>query len=376
MATAARALPRADVGALDLSVAALTAASAEVLRLVAEVDERDLWEADGATSMSAWLAARYRVSKATAREWVRVAHALRGLPAIVQAHASGRLSWDQLRFLTRFASAETDEMWAEKAQDWSPLDLWVEARRHERVSARRVQGAHRKRYVQMWWDEEEPLFYFRGMLAAEQGAAVEAALSRRAERFPRDPAAEYPGEARLADALVDLTTNPGPGDRQRPLVVVHADADVISGEEPTTGRVISETEGGRRVAAETVRRLACDSKVELVAEKDGRPLGIGRRGRMVPPHLDRALRHRDRDCRFPGCQGRQWVDAHHIVHWANGGRTDLDNLVLLCDAHHRLVHEHGWRTKGDANDLRFYDPRGRPLRTRPPGLPIPPAGFT
>jgi hypothetical protein len=90
----------------------------------------------------------------------------------------------------------------------------------------------------------------------------------------------------------------------------------------------------------------------------------------VPDQLLRVLRHRDgAACRFPGCQHRRWLHAHHLVHWAEGGATDLDNLVLLCHAHHRLIHEGGWRTSGHpATDLRFHDPGGRPVRTNAAAL--------
>lgn len=370
MGAEARTLRGTDVQALDNSVAMMAAASAETLRLVADLDDEQSWRADGATSMSAWLAARYRITKGTAREWVRVAHALRDLPAIAAAYARGGLSWDQIRFLTRFATPETDEWWAEKARDLSPADLWVEARRRARVSARQAEDAHRSRYLSMWWDPEKPLLYLDGMLPGEQGAAVEAALSRKAEALPADPVANSPGQARLADALTELVTGSGPGSSPT-TIVVHADAAALSGQESADGPALVETENGQRLAEETVRRLACDGRVDLLFEDNGRPVGIGRRGRTVPEHIARVLRHRDRGCRFPGCEGRRWVHAHHLVHWADGGTTDIDNLVLSCGTHHRLIHEGGWKTKGQAgHDLRFYDPRGRPVRTRPPELPL------
>jgi hypothetical protein len=99
-------------------------------------------------------------------------------------------------------------------------------------------------------------------------------------------------------------------------------------------------------------------------------VGIGRRGRQVPEAIHLILRNRDGGtCRFPGCERRRWLKAHYLVHWADGGATNLDNLVLLCHAHHRLLHEGGWRTSGHpAHDLRFHDSGGRLLRTRSPGL--------
>jgi Domain of unknown function (DUF222)/HNH endonuclease len=352
---------RALIDGIDSGMATMASAMAKTFEAVAAFDEQGPWEAGGASSMTSWLAARYRLAKGTAREWVRVAHALRDLPAIAEAFAQGRLSWDQLRPLTRFADPDSDADLCRRAQGMSPADLWVEARRHERLSARMAADAHRRRYLAMWWDPERPLLYLNGMFAGEQGTAIEAVLSRRAEQIPSDPDASSPAEARFADALTDLLTGTG---SEPVTVVVHADTEVLGGGEPRHGPSRSETESGQRLAAETVRRLACDGRIEWVVERDGRPVGIGRRGRAVSGPLDRALRHRDRTCRFPGCEGRRWLHAHHLVHWAHGGPTDLDNLVLLCGRHHRLLHEGGWSTRGRPGiDLRFHDPGGRALKT-------------
>jgi Domain of unknown function (DUF222) len=107
------------VAVLDHASRVMSAASAEALQAVAACDEGKLWRRDGATSMTSWLAARYRLAWGTAREWVRVAHALAGLPRIAETYASGRLSWDQLRPLTRFATTETDFAWAEKGSGFA-----------------------------------------------------------------------------------------------------------------------------------------------------------------------------------------------------------------------------------------------------------------
>src|SRR5438552_2062825 len=105
------------VASLDGSAALACRASADMLRSIAVIDVQHLWREDGATSMTSWLAARYSMAWGVAREWVRVANGLRELPAIRDAFAAGRLSFDQLKPLTRFVSADEDELWARKAQE-------------------------------------------------------------------------------------------------------------------------------------------------------------------------------------------------------------------------------------------------------------------
>src|ERR671918_732034 len=358
------AAPRSPEGlaeAMDRTVSRLSAASAELLRWMPKYDEQKLWRHDGATSMSSWLAARYGLAWGTAREWVRVAHALERLPRIAQAYASGGLSWDQLGPLTRFASAETDARWAGEAPHRRPAWLWREARRHEQARTQQAEEARRRRYLDFNWDHDRSVLWLAGMLPAEEGTALQRALARRAERVPADPEAVDPAGARLADALVDMVT----GEPEPTTLVVHAGAEALAGAEPTRGPWLAETEGGQRLPSEAVRRLACDGRIEWVLEREGRPVGMGRRGRTVRGQVLRVLRYRDGAvCRFPGCERKRWLNAHHLVHWADGGATNLDNLVLLCHAHHRLIHEGGWRTSGHpARELRFHDPGGRPLRT-------------
>ena len=125
--------------------------------------------------------------------------------------------------------------------------------------------------------------------------------------------------------------------------------------------------GGIHVSAETARRLACDAAtVTMHHAPGGEILDVGRRTRTISPALRRALAARDRQCRFPGW-GNVRCDAHHIEHWADGGRTSLDNLVLLCRRHHRVVHEEGYRVTIDAaGDVKFLRPDGHPLPEAPP----------
>jgi HNH endonuclease len=123
-------------------------------------------------------------------------------------------------------------------------------------------------------------------------------------------------------------------------------------------------------SAETSQRLACDAgRVVMRHDEAGRLVEIGARTRTIPPALRRALAHRDRGCRFPGC-GVRVAEGHHLRHWAHGGSTTLSNLALLCRRHHRAVHEEGYQVaRGPDGALRFKRPNGHPL----PEVPAPAA---
>jgi hypothetical protein len=124
----------------------------------------------------------------------------------------------------------------------------------------------------------------------------------------------------------------------------------------------------------TARRFSCDaSVVELTENEDGEPLNAGRKRRTISAPLRRALKSRDKGCRFPGCANSRYMDAHHIVHWANGGETKPSNLVRLCRFHHHAVHEGGFRIEQlDDGALRFVKPNGKPVDNVAPGYTQPP----
>jgi hypothetical protein len=331
--------------------------SAELARFLDEIvafDESGMWQTDGATSMSAWLAGRFGMARGTARELVRVARTIPNLPEIRSALSRAELSFDQLKPLTRFVLPEEDEVWARRARSMSPAELWAELRRRQRRTRDEAKTDAKLGYLWMGWDEDRRTLHLEGELPAEQGAVFEAALERAAEDVTVEDDVRDREGARLADALVGVVTSGSDGAAQS-VVVVHTDVAVLSGEGGVT-----EAESGITLAAETARRLTCDAVVEWVVQAGSVPIGIGRRSRSVPAWLRRQVAHRDGGCRFPGCGRTRWADAHHIEHWGHGGPTDLDNLVLLCGAHHRLVHEGGWTIRGHpARRLRFHDPGGR-----------------
>ena len=145
-------------------------------------------------------------------------------------------------------------------------------------------------------------------------------------------------------------------------IVVHVEAEVLA--DGRAGRC--EIEHRTAIAAETARRLCCDAGIVPVVDgPNGEPLSVGRRTRSIPPAVRRALSSRDRGCRFPGCPATHRLHGHHVKHWANGGETSLDNLILLCPTHHRLVHEGGFDVQRlDDGAFRFVNPHG--LAIKPP----------
>jgi hypothetical protein len=166
--------------------------------------------------------------------------------------------------------------------------------------------------------------------------------------------------------LAETTLCHGPGPlsaAERYQVVVHVTAETLAADQ--TGRC--ELDDGQGLAFETVRRITCDSSLLRITEDGaGNPLDIGRKSRAVPPALRRALQARDGGCRFPGCRHQRFVDAHHIRHWAEGGETSIDNLVLLCRHHHQLVHESGFGIERNVDGcIRFRRPDGRVIEEYP-----------
>jgi hypothetical protein len=189
-----------------------------------------------------------------------------------------------------------------------------------------------------------------GDASAEAPAPASAEASRRREARPD-------GLVQVAEAyLAGRRPEARPAGERHQLVVCVREDPLLP------GGISAEAEGIGQVPPETLRRLACDASLTRVTvDEHDTPLDVGRKSRVVPPAMRRALVARDRGCRFPGCTNHRWIDAHHIEHWAEGGETRADNLVLLCATHHRLVHEGGFRLLGNAADLRFERPDGTPL---------------
>jgi 5-methylcytosine-specific restriction endonuclease McrA len=370
----------------------LDAATARLLDLIREFDVREGWNV-GFRSCAAWLAWRSGLDPGAARERVRVARALGTLPLLARALARGELSYAKVRALTRVATPETEAQLLafgtagtaahveRLVRGWRRVDRTAETRE----TARR----HGSRALHVYPDDDGMVTIRERLTpeigALEVGALLLQALAAARETLYRqtrvqdanadtvDVSAETSSmEQQQADALALLAEtalhhgiDPGAaGERYQ--VVVHVDAPVLADPDQPDQSVLQD---GTHVSAETFRRLACDaSRVVMQHGHDGRVVEVSARTRTIPPSIRRALHHRDRGCRFPGC-GVRFGQGHHIRHWAQGGPTTLSNLALLCRRHHRAVHEEGYEVhRRPDGELQFRRPDGRVI----PDVPAPP----
>jgi hypothetical protein len=390
--------------AITAGAVRIAAATAAWLRLVAEFDEREGWHGYGIASCAHWLSWQCGLSPGAAREHVRVARSLGGLPLIEEAFAQGRLSYSKVRALTRITGSDTATLTriaAKIAAGTSDLRHTTVAdpdtaeqvllnlalcgtASHVETIVRAVRRRHTppentaaRRSLTWHWDEDGS-FCIHGRLAPEDGAVVLRALEAERDRLweasrdneggSAEPIQRPAPQPANADALVGMAEASLAGDSvgrsggDRTQVVVRIDARTLA--DHAHGRC--ELGDGVAIAPETARRLACDSSLVSIVESNGSPLSVARKRRTIPPALRRALHARDRTCRFPGCENTRFVDAHHLRHWARGGETKLDNLLLLCRHHHRLVHERGFAVQAlPGGQIRFRRPDGAVIEHLP-----------
>ncbi len=365
--------------------ARIQAATYELLVLVRTFDEREGWN-EGFRSCAHWLNWRTGLDLGAAREKVRVARALGNLPGLGGAMQRGEISYSKVRALTRVATPENEADLLDFARcaTAAHVERLVRAwRRVDRVAeATDDERRHESRHLETWVDDDG-MVVIRGRLPPEVGAVVQRALDAAADRLhgEADTDVETTAAQRRADALglvaesaLAADLDPGTaGDRYQVVVhVAHVDGEMLP-RDAGPGQAVLEGAGGDGldVSAETSRRLACDASTVVMRHgPSGRVLDVGRKTRTISAALRRALTARDRRCRFPGCQARH-CDAHHVRHWADGGATRLDNLVLLCRRHHRAVHEEGFSVAlhgdhdDDSGEVRFVQPDGCPLPEAP-----------
>jgi hypothetical protein len=331
------------------------AQAADRLATIAEIDRRRSYEDEGFLSTTSWLRDRFRISGGEAKRWVELARRLAELPDVARTLAEGDISLDHARLLAAASTAhpeqfETDhKVLIDAARDLSPtnlrkaLDYWRQA-----SDAEATETEHERRHSRRYFHASVTLggmVRYDGDGDPEGGATVIAALNAVMEPWSLDRGDDRTTGQRRHDALVEIARHfldSGEAELsggERPHITLTVDLPTLEGR---AGRTCELDDTGV-ISPEAARRLACDAGVSRVITKGpSEPLDIGRRTRTIPPAIRRALVVRDGGCTADGCdRPPRWTDAHHLIHWADGGPTSLDNLVLLCRRHHRMAHGQG-----------------------------------
>jgi hypothetical protein len=335
----------------------LSAGECRWLELVAEYDRRSGHESWGCRTVAHWLSWHCGLDMRAAREKVRVAHALTGLPVVRGEFAAGRLSYSKVRAITRVATPANEEalvMYAQHATA-AQTERIVRTYRRYRSPEEETEAAnllYEEQYVQVEYDDDGAGVITARMppeVAAQLLAALEFARTRMSADQRGEGGPAGPPRTRGAinvDALamiVETFMAHQPATRSnsdRWMVGVSIDADVLVDDDPNG---ICELDDGPALPIETVRRLFCDaSTVAIIRRANGAPLAVSPRSQTLPRAARRAVKSRDRGCRFPGCGERTFTQIHHIHHQSRGGSHHVVNIIELCWFHHRLVHEGGW----------------------------------
>ena len=357
------------------------------LCLLAEIDRRRSFERDGYLSAAPWLASRFDMAHRGARRMLGLAQGIARMPLAREAAAHGQIGSDAVGLLVRareldpvaFEASEPELVEAARVHPvgelFRVLRRWcqlVEVSKGddlgERLRARRFLHSSVLLDGMIRLDAELDPECGEHLLSA-LGAVMDA--EARSGRDEVRSAAQRRADAleQVCRSFLDRTDRALVGG-ERPHLTLTVGLDVLQG-----ARGVAELDHVGAVGASLARRLACDASVRrVVLSGTSEPLDVGRASQVVPPGLRRAVIVRDRHCRFPGCdRPHGWCDAHHVVHWADGGPTALSNLVLLCRRHHRAVHAGGFALAMVDGTPQFRRPDGSMLEDRredraPPGV--------
>jgi hypothetical protein len=328
-----------------------------------------------------WVAETCSLSRNTASDRLCVGEQIESLPKVAEALKSGEIGYQPAAIICHLR-----EQLAEKGEHLIEED-WVGWARQYSVQRLRELARFERHVVDpdgFLKDENEnfelrhlhvsqsgPMFIIDGVLDPEGGAALKSAIDALSKRHAPDD--ERTPRQRRADALTEIVfhaMDEGKLPKRngvRPHITVTTTLEGLKGE---LGAPASDLEHGMPISSITVQRLACDGCLSRVLMADSQVIDVGRATRSVSPSQKRALRARDKHCRFPGCDRPvSWTNPHHIEFWARGGPTNLPNLVSLCWFHHRCVHEGGWQVVKAAQGFKFI-PSERVVMRRLRGSPV------
>lgn len=364
-----------ELGARIIGLSArLASATCRWLLMIAEFDRREGYLPAGLPSTSRWLSHHCGIAHRTAVEHVRVARSLAEFPPLAAEMSEGRLSYSQVRAISRVPSTGEHEVVAdliELAEHGTAAQLETVVRGMRNVEHNENGEPIPAEYLRSGWTQES-LRSISARLEPEHGALVDHAIDEvaRAENLTA-------ALVRMAEIALVVIEDAG-GRKPRPLrgderaaVVVHVDAtDLGPATAPATPSPARSAErgsarihNGPAVPPRALERMLCSARIRAVVRGgDGSVLDLGRSKRTVTATQFRALLIRDRHCKHPGCTSVRGLEAHHVVHWIDGGPTDMANLVLLCERHHHLLHDSAFRVEALGRQrFRFIGGDGNPI---------------
>jgi hypothetical protein len=371
--------PGAALSARVVELAALAErVDAELVRTIAQWDAAGAWAEDGALSAASWLAHRTSMLRVDAARLVRTGRLVQEHGATADALAAAVVSSRQVETLAA-AVGPRDELYPDHeatllnaAEALAADDFAVVVRRWRSLADDQLATDDALEVFERRQLHVSPTLFgtvrIDGELDPEGGATFLAALDALDHPDPTNVLVPpRPTSQRRADALVQLAAQSLAGEESsgRPRVgaSVVIDAETLAGQPPTDFAAIRmDLERVGPIARATACRLTCDSTItRVVLAGRSEILDLGRSTRLVTERLRHGLVIRDRGCCFPGCdRPPEWCDAHHVKHWAEGGQTSPENLVLLCRRHHVLCHEGGWHlARGPDGTVTATRPAGR-----------------
>ncbi|WP_237573351.1 HNH endonuclease signature motif containing protein [Mycolicibacterium lacusdiani] len=362
------------------------AINGRIVDIVAEIDGEHLWGSTGCRSIASLVAWKIGVTPRNAETIVAIAHRLEEFPRCAEGMRKGRLSVDQVGVIAERAADGSDEHYVGLAEVATVAQLRTAVKLEPRPEPKPKTKPQRE----ITRVEGENSTTWRITLPRVDAAKFDAGLQSHRDALiaewkrDRDPDDDPetvhdgnrqgvpPGQAPFpdgVDAFMSLIEAGWDADVERrphgqhTTVVVHLDVE----------KPLAALHLGSVLSDEDRRYLLCDATCEAWLERRGRVIGAGRTTRSISRRLRRALEHRDRCCVVPGCGATRGLQAHHLVHWENGGHTELHNLVLMCPYHHRAHHRGDISLTGPADRLVVTDIHGTPLTggslARPPTTP-------
>ncbi|HEX7827797.1 MAG TPA: HNH endonuclease signature motif containing protein [Mycobacterium sp.] len=360
-----------------------------LVEIVAEIDRDGLAGMTGARSISALVTWKLGVSPRNAETIVAVAQRLPEFPRCAEGMRDGRFSLDQVGAIAEKAADGSDEHYAEMVGVATVNQLRTAIKMESRPEpetedevepepdAEPEPPPESPRSISKTSDEQSTTW--RITLPHDEAAVVDAALDSHRDALiaqwkrdhPDGPTEQTPPLPNTVDGFMSLVQAGWDADvarrphGQRTTVVVHVDVESR----------VAALHLGPLLSDDDRRYLTCDATCEVWFERSGQVIGSGRETRQISRRLRRALEHRDRYCVVPGCGATRGLHAHHIVHWEDGGLTELENLVLVCPYHHRAHHRGVITITGPAQQLVVTDQHGGAMSAgslaRPPTKPRP-----